>query len=626
MKKKILAGLGLVSVLGGGLFLMTACGNETEVKALSEKLDNCISSVEKNEFFESKTYSISGVNYQFYAPKYMSSLNNDIKTSSELALNTNIYVEQSSASYSVKTYFTEPEILGVNYDLAFGYAFNSIKRNSAIIKNNYDSIKNTKSSTATTLIESLSNFEQATSTQSREISRTNKYLESIGGYTSSVANNAIYNYKKEYQNYVRTTINLANQLTQAIDELCPMVYYSEENKSQMGEDTIFNFSKLYIKKGEKASIEEIVGKETKTYTLRYTDKNKLVWQFSIEEDYKDAKAGDTISLKEDLSVNVEFKGHKVIKGSKAKVVEISGEKYFVAQFTDNNNCTWTKVYSTDSKSITGTIELNKEITVNEEALFDFDAKRIEKGSIITKIGAEEGELQSVQYIDELGYVWIAEVHQDLIEVVPATEISEQFNKLKDNVLFDFSGYNVEKGSPVDVLTDDESVVDLEYINQEGYMWKVNTSKDKLTSDEKSYFEELALDTLSEYFNVVIEKMDSKRYTETEINEMANNVFLSDTVKWMNNYNEFMKKATYKQVKRFAKKYTSEDIQDMADKYAVFKINSDANKNTLSKINFSDIRFHNDWNLTDNEMIEYAKLQNYNNDLLPTWVKYYTTKL
>ena len=69
MKKKILAGLGLVSVLGGGLFLMTACGNETEVKALSEKLDNCISSVEKNEFFESKTYSISGVNYQFYAPK-----------------------------------------------------------------------------------------------------------------------------------------------------------------------------------------------------------------------------------------------------------------------------------------------------------------------------------------------------------------------------------------------------------------------------------------------------------------------------------------------------------------------------------------------------------------------------
>lgn len=625
MKKRILATLGLLSVLGGSLAFMTACGNDADVKSLSEKLDTSIAAVQESSYFTNKTYKIKGENYSFYAPNYYSTMEARVKDQTEVVTGTSLDSNDSSLFVKQKTNHTSYERIGMNYDIPFGYAFNAILRCNSIIKNNYENL-NKASSAVSSLISSLDNFTQATKDYELVIKRTNSYWGNVSTISSDLAENALYNYMKDYEGYVRTSINLARELYSAVEDLCPMVNYKEQTRTQLSTTQSVTLQKIAVSQGTKLNILSIDGEKTKTYNFSYTDKNNIVWNFSEDGDYKDAKAGDTVALDKDVEVAAAYIGRNVTRNSKVQIIEKTSEKFFKVQYVDAEGVLWTRDLAIDGKYVNGNIELNKEVTMAKDAVFDLYGKRVDEKTEIKKLGVQFGSSQAIYLEDSHGYRWEGTVDVSKIAVVPATETDPETYWIKERTVLQFKDLMLAKNTVVDILSDDGITVEISYKDENGYVWGMTTGTSVKTNSEKSLYEKMALETLDEYYTFNIEKMNSKAYTDEEYTLVGSSNEIKDTMRWVNNYIEFMKSAAVQQKASVLKKLSTEDISAFNAAREIYEVNKNLNRETLNKLNLTNIRFFVNWEMNKDEKLNFEKLQTYYNDLLVSWVNYYTSTL
>lgn len=625
MKKRIFAALGLLSVLGGSLAFMTACGNNADTKSLSEKLDTSIAAVQESSYFTKKTYKIKGEEYSFYAPKYYSTMETKIKSETQVVTETSFSSNDPFLFYYQMIKHTSYERIGMNYDIPFGYAFNAILRCNSIIKNNYDKL-NKASSTISNLISSLDNFTQATKDYELVIDRTNSYWANIATLSSDLAENALYNYMKDYEGYVRTSINLARELYSAVEDLCPMVSYKEQNRTQLSIAQATNLQKIAMKKGTKLNILSIYGVNTKVYNFLYTDKNNNVWNFSEVGDYKDAKDGDTVTLDKDVEVSATYIGRNVTRNSKVQIIEKTSEKFFKVQYVDPEGVIWTRDLATDGKYVNGDIEQNKEVTMAKEAVFSLYGKRVEEKTEVKKLGAQLGSNQSIYIEDSHGYRWEGNVDVSKIAVVPATETDPEVYWVKERTVLQFKDLMLAKNTVVDILSDDGITVEYSYKDENGYIWGATAGQSVKTNSEKSLYEKMALETLDEYYTINIEKMNSKAYTDEEYVLVGRSDEIKDSMRWLNNYIEFMKSAAVHQAASAFKKLSVEDINAFNIARETYEVNKNLNRETLNKLNLTNIRFFANWKMNKDEKLNFEKLQAYYNDLLMSWVNYYTSIL
>lgn len=621
MKNRIIATLGLLTILGGSLAFMTACGKDADVKSLSEKLDTSISSVQNSNLFKEKTYNVNGTSYSFYAPKYVETMETKLKKDAEAVLNGT--GESSDIDSYLKSNLSTYGRIGVDYDLAFGYAFNSIKKCNSIIKNNYENL-NKASSSVENLLSSLDNFTQATKNQEKVIENTNSYWSNISAISSDLTENALYNYMKDYEGYVRTSINLAREIYDAVEELCPSVSYKEQDASQLAVDTTMNMSKISIKKGTKLYILSIVGEKTKTYKFTYVDNNSMVWNFSEVGDYKTAKVGETVSLDKDLELQATYVGRRVNKKTKVQVTEMVEGDFFKVQYVDSEGGVWTKTLISDGENIKGEIKVDQEVELTKDMDFDFSSKKVKKG-VEVQILEESSDTYSIRYIDSLGYVWEQNVASSKVEVTPATEGANAKYTLAEDTLFEYKGLSVKANANVCVTDEGSGTVNVVY-RDGNYVWSADVNKSDLTKAEKSLYEELSLETLSEYYTICVEKMSSKAFTQDEFSKAKGNEYLYNTMIWTNNFVEFMKKATVHQNADVQRKWTTEGLNNIKSTHNVYLVNRNMNGETLNNLNLTNIRFFEDWELSKEEKLNFKKIQTYYNDVFVSWVDYYLSIL
>lgn len=625
MKKKIIASLGVLAILGTSLAFMTACGNTEQSKELVERLDASVSAVTSNENFNKKQYYFNEDLYEFYAPKYNGIMEVLLKSYTEKVIKNPTDATNTLLVNYAKTAFNTIQSIGSDYDITFGYAFNSILNSQGVIKNNYDKI-NQSASEIPELIKKLDNFAQATKDHSMVIKNMNDYLKSINSYTDDLAENALYNYAKDYEGYVRTTIDLARELYNSIEDICPMVSYREQTNSQLNEDVVMNFSKINIKAGSRATVVSVSGVKNKIYTLQYIDKNNVAWQFIADGDYGEAKEKDVITLNKDVTISGTYLGRSVVKGSRVKVVEVLSDAFYKVEFTDSDNVVWTKTLSTEGKYINTTVQLNKEYSLAKDVVFDLSGKILEKGSAVTKIGTGTIGEQTVRFIDSNNYVWETDIDFSKVEVVPENENSEKKYLLKENTLFSYTGLNVSKNTSVAVADDNYSTVNVSYAQDNGYIWLKNISKSKLTTKEISYFEGLSLETLNEYFTINVEKMGSKMLSSEELSLLNENDNLISLLQWKVDCYKFLKQATDMQNVVVKKELTLKDFQDLDSKHSIYEFNKNKNAENLKNFDLTNIRFFSDWEMNTDEKVQFEKIQNYYDNLLETWVNYYISVL
>lgn len=624
MKKKILATLGLLSVLGGSLAFMTACGNDKETKSLLEKFNTTVEAVQKSTSFEKKTYIINEEYYTFYAPKYYSELESQIKNQTDAVLTESLDSSDSTFFTKQKEKDTIYKRIGMNYDIPFGYAFNAILRCKSIIKNNYDNLNNA-SSTVSSLMSSLDNFTQATKDYEYVINRVNSYWKKVKN--SNLGENALYNYMKDYQGYVRTTINLAREAYDAIEDLCPMVSYKEQKKTQLDGDYAVGFKKLALNKGTKVNILSVEGVETKTYKFSYIDKNNIVWNFSAEGDYGDAKVGDTVSLSESLEVEDAYVGRNVPRNSRVIIIKKTGTSFFKLQYVDSEGVIWeSSELAIDGKYVNGDIELNKEVTMAKDAVFELNGKGIDEKTPIKKLGPQLETNQKIYYVDSHGYRWTGSVDASKIAIVPATETEPESYWIKERTVLTFNFRILSKNTVVDILSDDGVSVEYAYKDENGYVWGGVTGAAIKTSPAKSLYEKMALETLNEYYTFNVEKMSSKAYTDEEYTLIGKSNEMEETMIWLNDYTEFMKSAAVRQNASVIKKLTTKEVDEFNKTHAIYASNKNLNSETLNKLNLSNIRFFVNWEMNKDEKLNFEKIQTYYNDLLVTWINYYTSIL
>ena len=643
MKKQIIAGLVLIPILGSSIILMTACGGSEDSKTLSDKMESAITAVTKSESFSTRELTLSSVgggNYKYYVPNYQGdkilSLGDRMATDTRKALieTPSEITSETNLTNFYKQFTSEREVIASFYDLPFGVSFNIIQNNADIIKNNITDLDMSKGNVSG-LISSLDNFISKTTVQSREIDRLNQYIASIGGVpatTSSIFNiyqNALYNYKKDYQEYVRTTINLAKESSKVVEEICPNVSYEEQLSTQLAEDIVFSFgNKLLISAGQKVQITEINGTESVTYKLRYIDKSNLVWDFSTSEEFEDVKVGDRVELTKDFLGEVTFLGRKVVKDQKVKVVSVAGTAYFTAQFTDDNGIIWEKVFATNSEYVKGEIAVDKEVSLTTDIIFTLKRKVLVKGTVIAKVGEVVDGIQTVRYTDDNNYVWEANVSEAKITTVPPTELSDQFYKLAEAADATFKGKNIVKNTKVEVISEKEtSELDVSYLGKEGFVWTQTISKSQSTRAEKSYFMNISLDILDDYYSLLVEDMESKFLTTNEKTEAGEGEdYLITITSWMNDYLNFMKKVLVQKSMNVEKKFSTEDLAELNKQYEVVKVSEELARAYQTKFNPIKKRFIDNNEFTNEEYAVFRKISKYYQEILLDWIDYYTTKI
>lgn len=638
MKKQVIAGLALVPILGSSILLMTACGGGADNKTLSEKMDAAIAAVTENANFSTREINLGplgGSNYKYYVPKYSgtpSFANYMAKDTRSVLLNSPKKISSTNIKDFYGYFESEREVIAVFYDLPFGVSFNTILNNANIIKNNVAELDTSKGDVSA-LVSFLDNFISETTDQEREVDRLNKYVSSIKTIPEmssplfNLYQNALYNYKKDYQEYVRTTIDLAKQSSRVVEQICPNVSYEEELSTQLANDTVFSFgNKIKISAKEKVQVIEVAGGEKVTYKLRYVDNNDLVWDFTTsEEEYESAKIGSLVELSKDHFEEVTFLGKKVYKDQKVKVVGMTGN-FFTAQVTDANGMNWQKGFTTNSNYIQGQVGINKEVALKADSIFVPSGKVLSKGTIISKVGSVESGLQTIAYADGNGFVWEGKVSESKITTVPPTEFSEQFYKLAEDTTVNFKGKKIAKNAKVEVA-DASSDLSVTYLDSTGTQWAQSITRSQIVSAEKSYYMDISLDIIDDYYSLLVEDMQSKFLTVNEQTEAtAGDEYLITITSWMNDYINLMKKVLVHKTNAISKKFNSEDLSKFSEQRDAVKVNENLAREYQTKYNPIQKRFIDNTEFTNEEAAIFRKIAKYYQEILLDWINYYTAKI
>lgn len=215
--KKVLIGALSIPLLAGGAFMFTAC--KAEVKSMGEVCDTAteiINSIESADEFTSSNdtmfYKKTGdlyteVKIESFIPNYVK--NNNLTFNDKI--NQKMVERDFDSSYAK---------LRLVYDATWAYSFNVIKDNIRVL----DSVKDVKLNSSTkksaeNLKSSLESFNEVIGAQKRNRNEFVDYIYDLStqGWNETLAQNAIYNYLKDYRWFVRRGLELAKVSTDVVD-------------------------------------------------------------------------------------------------------------------------------------------------------------------------------------------------------------------------------------------------------------------------------------------------------------------------------------------------------------------------------------------------------------------------
>ena len=214
MKRKIIAGLFAGMAVCSSALMITACGSSETIDSVTKKLESVVARVEDSEAFAYRNVKTSEGEFFLNQPTYNDSL-------IELIKEQDITDEYGQLFYM--------------YDAVFGYSYSCINYGLNVLQN-YEpkkevKIDEAKANMLNSVASSLKIFEGVINEQENSIFSLVNYLENLNDYDSVLAYNALYNYKKEYSNFVSAGLNLASNLTKMINEIYDEITYEELNTS-----------------------------------------------------------------------------------------------------------------------------------------------------------------------------------------------------------------------------------------------------------------------------------------------------------------------------------------------------------------------------------------------------------
>ena len=620
-KSKLILGIALSAMLGASSLFLTSCGNTADIENVTEKLDAVVSSIKTNDSFTSKTLSVSGKNYQYYAPKYESNI--------QTRINAGIFTQDTA---------TDLNKLGLIYDYTFGYSFKIIQDNLNIMKNS--EVKKDLSSNAQ---KSISNLDKTLNSYAKQIKGQERALKNASLYVASVADlseimkNALYNYQKDYSAFVDATINLATISSDVVSEAYN-INYKESNSATFIEDEIMEFHKFKnLNEGDNVIVEEVYGK---FITVKYIDEYLNFYRGIINIGWLDVPDGEELSLDQEVAINgnnlsIIYRGKLVKKGSQVKVIKDDTSQYTV-EFVDNRKVhqqTFAKTGDSKTEAVTGKIELNSIVKISKDVLFEDSLSEGIKGRLQknTQVKVVDLDLNygtfDIEYIDSDNLVYTAKVSQ---EVFVEKEIQkDDIVRLKQDCDVKIQGKKVSKNTVVKIYESGDENCTVKYIDK-NIEWRKTVSVDKINQNEPLLFDKINLETIKDYYAILSKSLDAKNLTQKEITDTESTVdgekeyiyFLENTV--LNNYKTFIKN-TFVQRDSIAKGVIGTSIEDLEEKFSAFMQERKVQRERLDNFNMHGFRFKKEFkteNLSKQEKINLKAIRTFYTDTLTTWTNYY----
>ena len=601
-KRNLIFALSACALIGASSVLLTSCGNNVDVLSVRQKMGDTINSITTSDKFDEKHIVVDAESYLYTAPEYnivMQGLININLLNDDLDLET-----------------TNLNRLGLLYDISFGYSFNVIKHNYDVMKNSTvkENLSSEQKQLVTDLDKSLDDFNQKLNKHKHDVANTTEYLSSISSFTNQLAQNAIYNYQKDYQSFVRSCINLAKKSCEVATEVYN-TNYKESDYSYLTTEQLLNFNGKIVSKENKIKVKQINGLN---YKVNYTDSEGLLYEATAEREDLILEQNEIIEIDKEytLAKDVEFEllGKKVNKDSKVKITNINDQSY-VVEYVENNRVFSTELVKTnieDTEAVAGDINLSAEVTLKSDRIFDFDSQIFKSNSsvILSNVNLLSYE---IQYIDENNLIYEARNEIKETEVQKGDKVT-----LKSDTRLDFKGKLVKEGNYkiTSLNTNDYGV---KFTDGFGNIWTKNITG-KLPNFDPMLFDKLSLDGLNAYYTLLVEKLDSKYITSLEKENQFANVF----DEYYNDYKEFIK-IIFSKRENISKASLSDEISDLEEKHSIYLKEENLQLNKLEKFNMYDFRFNKDFDLeklSDEEANNYIWIMDFYSYTLNNWNYYY----
>ena len=217
--KKSLIGLLSIPLLLGTVFTVTAC--KPEVKSIKEVCDvatSMIESVETSTEFKNssttvfyKQNSTTGMYEATYIDSYIPNYSKNDDTLFDIKVTLDLAAQKMDSNY-VRTRLI--------YDTTWAYSYNVIKDNINVLSSIGDVKLNSSTQKAAENLKSyIDSFNYKINQQKLNRNEFVDYIYDLNtqGWNDKLAENALYNYLKDYKNFVKDTLELAKVSTSVVD-------------------------------------------------------------------------------------------------------------------------------------------------------------------------------------------------------------------------------------------------------------------------------------------------------------------------------------------------------------------------------------------------------------------------
>lgn len=217
--KKSLIGLLSIPLLLGTVFTVTAC--KPEVKSIKEVCDVATSMIENvetsTEFKNSSTTvfykqnSTTGMYEATYIDSYIPNYSKNDDTLFDIKVTLDLAAQKMDSNY-VRTRLI--------YDTTWAYSYNVIKDNINVLSSIGDVKLNSSTQKAAENLKSyIDSFNYKSNQQKLNRNEFVDYIYDLNtqGWNDKLAENALYNYLKDYKNFVKDTLELAKVSTSVVD-------------------------------------------------------------------------------------------------------------------------------------------------------------------------------------------------------------------------------------------------------------------------------------------------------------------------------------------------------------------------------------------------------------------------
>lgn len=233
MKKTLKKGLFTllaVPVIVAPVIGLTGCDRSNTVTYIARRTDAVVDLIEDSTKFQEnfKVSVYQGMSGPAYVKKgeMVTVIPNYADEDSSSDINNKI--EQNSQNGDVSSPYVK---LRMVYDAVWGYSFKIVCQNNEIMNNVIKTGGITKEAqTAINQLDGVINaFRSEVVKQEKELNNLKLYLYDVGEskWETSPAYNAVYNYEKNYKNFVRSGLNLAMATTEVVEKVYQSMNYIE---------------------------------------------------------------------------------------------------------------------------------------------------------------------------------------------------------------------------------------------------------------------------------------------------------------------------------------------------------------------------------------------------------------